>query len=199
MPPGASQYEVGNVGRDAIVQQGENLSIGLDEEKLVNALAAKGLLQTAETVGLQRRVIINLARRLKGDVIDFDQAVVELESAVEVALEVIARGERSTNADEFVAKVLSEIAEKTKREDFDGGARTVDDALAELDRREVKQRDAARASCLPRSRGETRHSSPGCGCCRGADRSACHRAAASRAASMAARVSKTLQHILRGR
>ena len=144
MPPGASQYEVGNVGPNAIVQQGENFSIGLDEEKMVDALAAKGLLQPAETAGLQRRVIINLARRLKGDVIDFVQAVVELESAVEVALEVIARGERSTNADEFVAKVLSEIAEKTKREDFDGGARAVDDALAELDRREVKQRDEAR-------------------------------------------------------
>ena len=49
MPPGASQYEVGNVGPNAIVQQGENLSIGLDEEKMVDALAAKGLLQPAET------------------------------------------------------------------------------------------------------------------------------------------------------
>jgi hypothetical protein len=62
MPPGRSQYEIGNVGRDAIVLQGEHLSVGLDEEKLVDALAAKGLLQLAETVGLQRRVIINLAQ-----------------------------------------------------------------------------------------------------------------------------------------
>ena len=43
----------------------------------------------------------------------------------------IARGERATNTDGFVEKVLLEIAEKTKREDFDGGARAVDDALAE--------------------------------------------------------------------
>jgi hypothetical protein len=59
---------------------------------------------------------------------------------------VIARGERATNTDGFVEKVLLEIAEKTKREDFDGGARAVDDALAELDRREAERRDAARAS-----------------------------------------------------
>ena len=144
MPPGGSQYHIGNVGPGAIALQGEHLSVGLDEEKLVDALAARGLLQTAETAGLQRRVIINLARRLKGDVFDFYQAVVELESAVEVALEVLSRGERGTDANEFVDTVLSEIAEKTKREDFDGGARAVDDALAELDRREAEQREVAR-------------------------------------------------------
>jgi hypothetical protein len=68
-------------------------------------------------------VIIGLARSLKRDVSDFDQAVTELERAVEVALDVIARGERGANVGEFVDRVLSTIAEKAKREDFDGGAR----------------------------------------------------------------------------
>ena len=87
-------------------------------------------------------MIIGLARRVKRDVSDFDQAIVELERAVDVALDVIARGEHGTNADEFVDKVLSEIAEKTKRGDFDGGTRAVDDALAQLDRQEAEQRRA---------------------------------------------------------
>jgi tetratricopeptide (TPR) repeat protein len=145
MPSGLSQYEVrGNVGPGAMVLQGKNLSVGLDEEKLVNALAARGILQTSETAGLQRRVIINLARSLKRDVFDFDQAVVELERAVEVALKVIASGERGTNPDEFVDKVLSEIAEKTRRYDFDGGAHAIDAALAELDKRDAEQREMGR-------------------------------------------------------
>jgi hypothetical protein len=78
---------------------------------------------------------------------DFDEAVVELKRAVEVAHDVIARGERGTNAEGFVEKVLSEIAEKTKRNDFDGGSRVVDDALADLDRREAEQR-ATRVALL---------------------------------------------------
>ncbi len=121
-----------------------NSLVGLDEEKLVAVLEARGHVQTAELAGLQRRVIIGLARSLKREVSDFDQAVAELERAVEIALEVIARGERGTNTDELVDKVLSQIAEKTRHEDFDGGARAVDDALAELDRREAEERDAAR-------------------------------------------------------
>ena len=61
------------VGRDKI-------TVGLDEESLVNALDARGLLQAAELAGLQKRVIVDLARRLKRDLLDFDQAIVELES-----------------------------------------------------------------------------------------------------------------------
>ena len=48
----------------------------------------------------------------------------------------IARGARGSNLDEFVDSVLARVAEKTKAGDFDGGTRAVDDALAELDRRE---------------------------------------------------------------
>ena len=144
MPSGLPQYWMGDVGSSATVLQGEILSIGLDEEILVDWLEKRGILKPAEMAGLQRRTIISLARGLNRDVSDFDQAVVELERAVEIALDVIVRGDQATNTDEFVAKVLREIAEKTKREDFDGGAHAVDEALAELDRRELEQRDTAR-------------------------------------------------------
>jgi hypothetical protein len=59
---------------------------------------------------------------------------------------VVTRGKHGTNAYEFVDRVLSEVAEKTKREDFDGGARAVDNALIELDKQEAEQRDATRRS-----------------------------------------------------
>jgi tetratricopeptide (TPR) repeat protein len=130
---------IGSVGGDVI---GGNK--GLDEETLVTVMERRGYLQAAETAGLQRRVIIAIARNLKRDVADFDQAVVELEHAVAVARDVIARGERGTNADEFVDKVLSEIADKTKHEDFDGAARAVDGGLADLERQEAEQRDVMR-------------------------------------------------------
>jgi hypothetical protein len=78
-------------------------------------------LQTAETGGLQRRVVVMLAQRLKpAERLDFDQAITELEHAVEIALDVIARGERGGNEDAFVSTVLAEVAEKTRNNDLDG-------------------------------------------------------------------------------
>ena len=93
-----------------------------------------------------------LARRLKPEVLDLDQAIVELTHAVEIALEVIARGERGGNEDAFVNRVLAEAAEKTKNNDLDGGAKAVDDAFAEIQRRETRaarneRRESTRSRC----------------------------------------------------
>ena len=68
----------------------------------------------ADTVGLQRRVIIDLARRIAPEVADFDQAVTELERAVSIAVEVIERGERG-GEDDFVNAVLARVAAETRR------------------------------------------------------------------------------------
>ena len=91
----------------------------------------QGLLDDAQRAGLHTSTIIALARRLKPDVLDPDQAVAELTRAVEIALDVIARGERGGNEDAFVNAVLAEAAEKTKNNDLDGAAQAVDDAFAE--------------------------------------------------------------------
>jgi len=123
-----------------------DVKVGPTAEELVAALEARGMLGASESAGLQRRVIIGLAHRLKPDVLDFEQAITELERAVEVALDVIARGERGTNDDAFVNAVLARVAEKTRIGDLDGGASTIDQGLAELDRREAEQRDAVRQS-----------------------------------------------------
>jgi hypothetical protein len=110
-----------------------DVRVGPTAEQLVAVLEAKGLLRASEEAGLQRRTIITLAHRLKPDVLDFDQAVRELERAVEVALDVIARGERGTNDDAFVNAVLAQVADKVRNDDLDGGAGAIDKALAELE------------------------------------------------------------------
>ena len=69
----------------------------------------------------------------------------ELRHAVSIALDVIAKGERPTNQEEFVENVLKRLAETTKSGDFDAGTKAVDDALAELDRREEEQRQTSRS------------------------------------------------------
>ena len=118
-----------------------DVKVGLDEEKVVaklyEVLEAKGVIRTAAQAGLEGQAVIKLAQRLKpNELLNFDQAIIELESAVGIALKVIARGERGTNLDAFINAVIARVAEETKRGDFESGARAVDDALAELDRRE---------------------------------------------------------------
>jgi tetratricopeptide (TPR) repeat protein len=114
---------------------------------LVVARLDKQEIAKATEAGLERSTILELARPLRpGEAIDLDQAVVELRNAVGIALGVIARGERGTNQEAFVEDVLKRLAETTKKGDFDGGAKAVDEALAELDQREEEHRAASRRS-----------------------------------------------------
>ena len=120
---------VSRAGREAAGEAGRRAA----DDELVAALTL-GLRQSAELAGLQRSTIVKLARRLNDDErLDFDQAVKELEHAVETALEVIRSGERGSNDDEFVTRVLARVAELIRRDDLDGGAAEVDIALADLD------------------------------------------------------------------
>ena len=112
----------------------DHVTVGATEEELVAALERRGLLAGAELAGLQRRTVITLAQRLKpAERLDFEQAVTELERAVEVALDVIRRGERGTNDDAFVNAVLARVAERVRSDDLDGGAQAIDTALAEIE------------------------------------------------------------------
>jgi exonuclease VII small subunit/pimeloyl-ACP methyl ester carboxylesterase len=113
-------------------------------EQVVALLDKREIAKAAEA-GLERRTILQLALR-PGEVIDFEQAVKELENAIGIALGVIAKGELGSNQEAFVEDVLKRLAETTKNGDFDSGAKAVDDALAELDRREEEHRAASRRS-----------------------------------------------------
>jgi tetratricopeptide (TPR) repeat protein/pimeloyl-ACP methyl ester carboxylesterase len=118
-----------------------------DVAERVVALLDKREIAKAADAGLERATILELARPLRsGEVIDFDQAIVELRHAVSIALGVIAKGERGSNQEAFVEDVLKRLAETTKKGDFDSGAKAVDDALAEFDRREEEHRAASRRS-----------------------------------------------------
>jgi len=115
--------------------------------RLVAALDARGETRRAEQAGLERQAVIRLAQRLTpNEALDFDQAVIELEKAVAVALDVIARGERGSNLDAFVDDVLVRVAEKTRVGDFDGATDAVDQALIELNQKDAEQRDTFRRS-----------------------------------------------------
>lgn len=95
----------------------------------------------------QLRVKAKLARQLKLDeALDFERSVKELENAVALALETIARGKRGTNEGEFVNAALKRVAEQTKAGEFERPTKEVDTALAELDRRDIEQRDAMQRS-----------------------------------------------------
>src|SRR4051812_44137730 len=83
-----------------------DVRVGYTPEELVTALQRIGLLHPAELAGLQRKTVINLARKLNKEALHFEQAVQELEYAVEIALDVIQRGEHGTNDDAFVNAVL---------------------------------------------------------------------------------------------
>ena len=112
-----------------------DVKVGATPEQLVAALEARGLLAASELAGLQRRTIISLARRFTPKVLDFEQAVTELERAVEVAIDVVNRGDGPTSDDALVNTVLAGVAEKVRNDDFDGGANAIDDGLAELEAR----------------------------------------------------------------
>ncbi len=117
------------------------------EERVIAVLEARGIVRTAEAAGLERRTMLRIAGRLRPDEnLGFDQAVVEVEHAVGIALEVIARGERGGNLDAFVETVLRRLAETTRAGEFDRGSLAVDDALRELARREVEQVDVIQRS-----------------------------------------------------
>jgi tetratricopeptide (TPR) repeat protein len=106
----------------------------------------RGELASAAQANMERETIFRLARGIRPEVIGFDQAVKELENAVGIALDVIAKGERGTNQEAFVEDILKRLAETTKTGDYDGGAKAVDDAVAEFYRREEEHRAASRRS-----------------------------------------------------
>jgi tetratricopeptide (TPR) repeat protein len=115
--------------------------------KIVAALDHSGELTKVASGGLERAIVVEIAKRLKPDeVLEFDQAVTALRSAVGIALDTIGRGERGNNQDDFVNAVLKCVAEQTKAGNFDSASKEVDSALAELDRREIEQRAALRQS-----------------------------------------------------
>lgn len=103
------------------------------------ALDARGTTTVAEENGLARGTILTLAQRLRPDeVLDLDQAIVEIENAVSIAVDLIQAGGRGSNHHAFVDAVLRRVAEKVKGDDLDRAARELDDELAAMEEREER-------------------------------------------------------------
>jgi len=130
----AAQHQEVMAGQAATQEQLQEL------KQLVDALGKDKAAQAAEA-GLGRETILQLARRMKPEVIGFEQAIKELEYAVGIALDVIARGERGTNQEAFVEDVLKRLAETTRSGEYDAGSEAVDEALAELDQSHRRSRE----------------------------------------------------------
>jgi tetratricopeptide (TPR) repeat protein len=123
---------------DAVTDQNETLA------KILQAVTAGGRIGAGQNQ-LAHNTLLALAQRLrKDDLADFDQAVRELEVAVEVAIELIAKGHSAYYQDRFVDDVLARVTQSIEANSFEKGAQALDDALAELDRREVSEREAAK-------------------------------------------------------
>ncbi|MGB9367040.1 MAG: DUF4062 domain-containing protein [Xanthobacteraceae bacterium] len=118
-------------------------------DRILERLDKQGVIKKAERGGLEREIVLQLAKRLKpDDVLDFDRAVAELENAITIALDAIARGRRGSNEGKFVNDVLKSVAAHTQAGENQRAAEELDDALKELDAREEDQRENLKRSRL---------------------------------------------------
>lgn len=109
-------------------------------ERIAALLEAHGDAKKAEQAGVESKTIIELARRLKPEeALDIDQALKELDAAVQVAADVMKKGGQIGNFDDIVSSVRVNIAKKTAAGDLDGARREADRGFAEWERAEVSR------------------------------------------------------------
>ena len=130
----APSTTVSNIQTVEGVTSSSTVSIGLDEKqiamlmekysrRLMERFGGLELAVKAREAGLERETIIKLAQRLKPEeTLDFERALKELEIAVTVAIDVIAKGARGSNEGEFIDRVLARVADLTRQGQFDEGA-----------------------------------------------------------------------------
>ncbi len=113
-------------------------------EKIASLLEVRADPSKAMRVGVEPRTIIELARRLKPEeALDLDQALKELDAAVQVAADVMKKGGQIGNYDAIVDSVRAKIAAKTAAGDLEGAAREADRGFEEWQRAETERRQTA--------------------------------------------------------
>lgn len=91
------------------------------------------------------QIIIDQAQRLRPDqLMDFPGAVKEIEYAVCAALDIIRTGGTSHYKDRFLEDAHNSVSRLIESGQVDQGSQTIDQALAELGRREAFERETAR-------------------------------------------------------
>ncbi len=111
-------------------------------EKLVAIFEKKEEARRAESAGLDRFLILALAKRIT-NVETVEQALIELERAVEIAIKVQEEGARGSNSGAFVDEVLRRVAALSRRGLFDEAADAADDAFAQWQAEELSRQETA--------------------------------------------------------
>jgi hypothetical protein len=88
---------------------------------------------------------MRLARRISGSIADFDQALAELDRAVELAIEVRQAGAQGSNLSGFVDDVLRRLADLTAAGEYDAAGEEADAAIAQWERDEAERQARATA------------------------------------------------------
>lgn len=107
------------------------------EAMLMEAVADGPKVNQARESGVTDDALIGLARRIASDVEDVDQAFVELERAVDLAIQV-----QSDGAQSGAPLAVSRAAAQSAKGDYDDAASTIDDALAEAEAAHKSQMQA---------------------------------------------------------
>jgi hypothetical protein len=114
-----------------------------DIGRVVDELVRQGVVQRAESTGIEPSVIVSLAARLRPtQKLDFAQAVVEVSHAVDIAVKVVTEG-TSGSGDQLVDEVLKRIAERTKANDPAGATREAEEGFARWEKEETERRASA--------------------------------------------------------
>ncbi len=116
-------------------------------EKVVDAFGKREQARAAEEAGVHRIVIMALAKRIT-KVETLEQALVELERAVEIAIEVQQEGARGSNTGDVVDEVLRRIAALSGQGRLDEAAAEADKAFVRWQEEEVERQRAALQSGL---------------------------------------------------
>ncbi|WP_347268685.1 hypothetical protein, partial [Paracoccus sp. (in: a-proteobacteria)] len=105
-----------------------------EQEKIIALLQGidRRLADQARQFGIQEKAIIELAQRIAPNTETFDQAQVELDRVVGIAIDVQRRGNAPSEAGPFVDEVLQQVAKLSRTGQHVDAAATVDEALAKL-------------------------------------------------------------------
>ena len=99
-------------------------------ENTVEILMLVRELHATKQTTVHQDTIIAMARKIRPNVASREQALIELEAAVDLAAERQARGEAGSNVDEFVDAVLKELNRLTRQGELAQAASEADRAVA---------------------------------------------------------------------
>ena len=112
----------------------------LAELKSMVARLPQAEVKAAEEAGIPHLTIIKLAQRINDDVTDPDQALKELENAVDIAIDAANKGRLGSNLDAFVSEVLKRVAELSNQGKNDEASKEVDSAFEQWQERQEREK-----------------------------------------------------------